>query len=43
MIYKKLSKSGDKWEVCAFDNTKQQIPLYDKINGVMVQTAIGLY
>lgn len=43
MIYKKLNRTGDKWEVCAFDPTKRQIPLYDKVNGKMIQTAIGLY
>ena len=43
MTYKKLNNNGTNWIDCEFDPKKRQVPLYDKINGKMIQTAIGLY
>lgn len=43
MKYYKLNYGGTQWIECQFDNTKQQINLYDYINGKMVFIGIGLY
>lgn len=43
MVFKNLDANLNKWVNCAFDWEKKQIPLYDNVDGKMVQTAIGLY